>query len=305
MSIALSFRGVVKRYGRRTALDGLSVDIPAGCVCGLVGANGAGKTTALAVAAGLTRIQAGAISLFGEGAFDSSRHAGRITLLPQDAELPPVSRPSELLTFYGEVQGLSRPAARAESDRLLEAVHLADRSGSPVRSLSHGMRKRLMMAQCFIGSPELVLLDEPLSGLDPVEASRARRLITTLRGRQTVVVSSHNLAEIERMCDHVIFMDHGQCVRDGSLADITRRAQCLVFTLDRTPPLDELRACASSLDFEWDDKEHRMTCRFDSTRTAESVNAEVLPPLISRGVGIRAIESGERLESEYLKHAGE
>ncbi len=304
MSAALSYREVVKRYGRRTALDGLSVDIPAGCVCGLVGANGAGKTTALAVAAGLTRIQSGAISLFGEGAFDSTRHSGRVTLLPQDAELPPESRPAELLSFYGEVQGLTRPAAHAESVRLLEAVHLTDRARSPVRSLSHGMRKRLMMAQCFIGSPELVLLDEPLSGLDPVEAARARRLIATLRGRQTVVISSHNLAEIERMCDQVIFMDRGQCVRSGTLADITRRAQSLVFVLDRAPPLDDLRGRCAALDFEWDEKELRMACRFDSARTAESVNAEVLPLLLSGGIGVRAIESGERLESEYLRHAG-
>ena len=304
MSAALAYRDVVKCYGRRRALDGLTVEIPAGCVCGLVGANGAGKTTALAVAAGLGRIHSGSVSILGGGVFDPSIHSGRVSLLPQDAELPREARPAELLTFYGEAQGLPRADARAEARRLMEAVHLTDRDRSPMRSLSHGMRKRVMMAQCFIGSPDVVLLDEPLSGLDPIEAARARRLIETLRGRQTVIVSSHNLSEIERMCDHVIFMDRGRCVRSGSLADITRRAQCLVYALDRPPPWEPLRARCPGLEWEWSETDLRLACRFESGRAIEEVNAGVLSLLIGEGVGIRAVEPGEKLEAEYLRHAG-
>ncbi|MBP7275075.1 MAG: ABC transporter ATP-binding protein [Kiritimatiellae bacterium] len=304
MTSALAYRDVVKRYGRRRALDGLTVDVPAGCVCGLVGANGAGKTTALAVAAGLGRIHSGSVSIFGGGGFDPARHSGRVTLLPQDAELPREARPAELLTFYGETQGLTRSDARAEARRLMEAVHLTDRDRSPMRVLSHGMRKRVMIAQCFIGSPDLVLLDEPLSGLDPIEAARARRLMDLLRGRQTVIVSSHNLSEIERMCDHVVFMDHGRCVRSGSLDEITRRAQCLIYALDRPPPLDRLQAQCPDMAFEWSASDLRLTCRFESGWAIERVNAAVLPLLIGENIGLRSVEPGERLESEYLRHAG-
>lgn len=304
MSAALEYRGVVKCYGRRRALDGLEVSIPAGCVCGLVGANGAGKTTALAVAAGLARIETGEVRLWGEGPFDPARHSGRLALLPQDAELPRDARPLGLLMFYGELQGLSRARARAQAQDLLAQVHLEDRSASPIRALSHGMRKRLMIAQCFMGDPELVLLDEPLSGLDPKEALRARDLIVRLVGRRTVVISSHNLPEIERMCGYVVFMDRGKRLRSGSLEEVTRRAERLVWILSAAPPMETLRARAADVEFSWEEKTGRLEGRFAAGCAPDAVNARILPALLDAGVGIRAIERGARLEEEYLRQTG-
>lgn len=300
MSAALEFRGVVKCYGRRRALDGLDFAVPAGGMCGLVGANGAGKTTALAVAAGLARVDAGEVRVLGGGPFDPAQSPGRLALLPQDAELPREARPGELLAFYGRTQGMSAAAARAEADRLLESVHLADRARSPVRALSHGMRKRLMIAQCFLGDPELILLDEPLSGLDPREARRARNLIAGLRGSRTVIISSHDLHELERQCDHVVFMDRGRCVRAGALDEVTRRAEQLVFRLAGAPPEDVLRARVPETDFEWNASAGRLVCRFARGRPPWEINAAVLPLLLEAGVGILGIEPGERLETEYL-----
>ena len=301
---ALEFHNVVKEYGRRRALDGLHLTIPAGVVCGLVGANGAGKTTSLSVAAGLARIRSGTVSVLGAGPYDPARHAGRLALLPQDAQLPREARPVELLTFYGEAQGLSRADARADATRLLEAVHLADRARSPVRTLSHGMNKRLMIAQCFIGSPCLVLLDEPTSGLDPREAARVRDWIVQWRGERTVIISSHNLHEIENMCDYVAFLEQGRCVRAGTLDSVTRREELVIYHLASAPPLDALRTQTSGTDFTWCPESRTLECRCAPGRGAVDINRMILPVLLGTNTGIVSVELGARLETEYLKQSG-
>ena len=104
---------------------------------------------------------------------------------------------------------------------MLEAVNLADRAKASIRSLSHGMRKRLMAAQCFLGEPDLILLDEPMNGLDPEEAVRFRNLILSRREGCTVVVSSHNLADLEKFCTHVTFVRDGKVVKTAVLKDLT------------------------------------------------------------------------------------
>ena len=127
-----------------------------------------------------------------QGAFNAAKHGGRVSILPQDSELPLEARTRELLVRYARLQGLSRTAAKKSADSLVAAFNLEAHADKRIRSLSHGMRKRVMVAQAFIGEPEIVLLDEPLSGLDPVEASRMRDFIRARRGRQTMVISSHN-----------------------------------------------------------------------------------------------------------------
>ena len=199
---------------------------------------------------------------------------------------------------------LSRADARADAARLLEAVHLSDRARSPVRTLSHGMCKRLMIAQCFIGHPELVLLDEPTSGLDPREAARVRDWIVQWRGQRTVIISSHNLHEIENMCDYVAFIEQGRCVRSGTLESVTRRAEQLVYHLLAAPPLDALRTQAPEADFVWHPESHTLECRYPAGRAAAEMNGELLPVLLAAKAGIVSVELGERLETEYLKQSG-
>ena len=193
MTAALELSSVVKFYGRRQALAGLDLHVPAGSIFGLVGSNGAGKTTAMAVTVGLLHSSSGSISLLGEGPFDPSKHSGRVSLLPQDSRLPLHSRVEELLTFYGQLQGLSEGPLKESIDNVLDWTHLQDRRRSQVRTLSHGMMRRLTIAQAFLGHPELVLLDEPMSGLDPRESSRIRHILHRRRRMQTIIISSHNL----------------------------------------------------------------------------------------------------------------
>ena len=304
MSSALQFDGVVKCYGRLRALDGLDLDVPRGSIFGLVGSNGAGKTTAMAIALGLLRPGNGKIDLLGDGPFSPERHAGRVALLPQDSQFPPHARLEELLRYYGRLQGLPVASLAPNISELLDWVHLQDRRRSTVRTLSHGMKRRLSIAQAFLGKPELVLLDEPLNGLDPKEAARVRDLIRERRGHQTIVISSHQLTDIEVLCDHVAFVEKGKRVRQDTLDKIVRRSHCVTYHIGSgTLPLTRL---ATELpDVTWEQHGNRVVASFPSSFTAEALNTAALRILLEAEVGILEIRRGSDLESEYLRLAAE
>ena len=305
MNTSLTFQGVVKKYRRIRALDGLDLSVPAGSIFGLVGSNGAGKTTAMAVAVGLLHTSGGTVDLLGAGPFQPRRHAGRVSVLPQDSRLPPHARVDELLRFYGGLQGLHGAELERAIDELLEWVHLLDRRRSAVKTLSHGMTRRLTIAQAFLGVPELVLLDEPLNGLDPREAARVRDMIRARRGRQTIVISSHNLTDIEALCDHVAFIEHGRLVRQDTLDVIMRRSHRVTFVLTPSAlPLDRLQAALP--DVVWETAEGTLTATFPATLTAAELNARALPILLEASVPVLEIHRGSDLESEYFQaSAGE
>lgn len=220
-AVALRTENLVKCYGWRKVLDGFTLSVPSGSVLGLVGDNGAGKTTWMMTVAGLLRPDSGTMDILGQGPFEASVHSGRVSILPQDSELPLESTPSGLLYRFARLQGMSADDARRSAAEVLKAVNLADRAKSSIRSLSHGMRTRVRVAQCFIGNPELVLLDEPVNGLDPHEANRLRRFIRSNAGRRTIVISSHNLHDVEQLCTHVAFVEKGRITRMDTLEAIT------------------------------------------------------------------------------------
>lgn len=300
MSAAVVLQGVRKRYGRIQALAGLDLEVPRGSIFGLVGSNGAGKTTAMAVVTGLLAADGGGINLLGAGPFRPEKHSGRVALLPQDSRFPPHARVEQLLRFYGRVQGVPAESLERTITELLDWVHLQDRRRSAVRTLSHGMNRRLAIAQAFLGDPELVLLDEPLNGLDPREAARVRELIRGRRGRQTVVISSHNLADIEVLCDRVAFIEKGQRVRQDTVEEITRRRQRITYRFNAGKwPVENLATVLP--DVQWEQAAGAMTATFPENYTAEQLNARVLPVLLEARIGITEIECGSDLESEYLR----
>ena len=301
IGFAIVTRNLVKRRGRQRALDGLSLSVPRGAVMGMVGANGAGKTTWMMTVAGFLRPDAGEIDLLGGGPFDATRHGGRVAILPQDSELPGEDTPEGALYRFGRLQGLTAAAARRSVRETLEAVNLTERARSRMRTLSHGMRKRVMVAQCFVGRPEVVLLDEPLNGLDPMEADRLRRLILSQRGRQTIVISSHNLEDIERLCTHVAFIDKGRVTRMDSIASITHATDRIVFTLTREPgDMAALSAAVPGTSFEWRAAERVLVCTFDGeTGDVASVNSKLLPALLVQ-TDVLAVASGLSLEEAFL-----
>jgi len=168
--------------------------------------------------------------------------------------------------------------------------------------LSHGMARRMAVAQAFLGSPELVLLDEPLNGLDPREAARARDMIRGRHGRQTIVISSHNLADIEAVCDTVAFIEKGRRVRQDTLDTITRRGHQITYRVlrDSAVPLDTLHSFFSDIEFNWRPDTAELRASFPGTHAPEEVNRRVLEALLAANVGILEVRRGSDLETEYL-----
>lgn len=302
MKYDLQFKDVVKRYGRFRALDGLSLQVPRGAVFGLVGSNGAGKTTALAAAAGLLRVQAGTIGVLGDGPFDSRSRPGVLSLLPQDALFPGHARVRELLSFYGALQGLAPMQLPLLVAEALERVNLADRADAKTRTLSHGMRRRLAIAQAFLGTPQLVLLDEPLNGLDPREVANFRDLIRMQKGNVTIVISSHLLTEIEAVCDHVGIIENGRAVRQDPLHELVGTYESVSYTLGTGDvPIRSIEKCLLNARAEWDAARRVLTVQFGArSYTTAQVNAGVIPVLLASEIEILEIRRGSDLEQAYL-----
>jgi len=297
MNEALVTRGLVKRYGRHAALDGFSLSVLRGSVTGLVGRNGAGKTTWMMTVAGFVRPNSGEVNLLGRGAFDAAVHSGRFAILPQDSDLPNEGRVRSLLIGYGRLQGLSGKGACESADRLIAAFNLSDKANSSVRTLSHGMRKRVAVAQTFLGEPELVMLDEPLSGLDPVEADRLRTFILARRGKTTIVVSSHQLDDIERLCTHVAFVADGKVERMETLRALTSDTGRIAYAL-RAKPGELADIAAACPGVRLTDEADGIVAEFSSGLSVEAVNAALLPRLLE--FGVLSVQPGRSLADAYL-----
>lgn len=295
---ALRLAGLRKRYGRTVALDGLTLDVPRGALFGLVGPNGAGKTTTFGIVSGTVKPDAGRIDVLGEGPFDPAKHAGRVTVLPQDCELNPHSSARQLLTFYARLQGMTAKQAARDAERVLELVRLRDRAHARVGQLSHGMRRRLAVAQALLGTPELVLLDEPTGGLDPHLVVEMRDILREQRGTRTLIVSSHILADLEATCDHVAFLDAGRCVRSGAVEDITRRDRLVRIRLRMPIVFDDLRQALGGRTARVE--QDVLLVEPGDDEDAAAVNTAVLPALIASGARVLEVRVGESLEAAYM-----
>ena len=217
--------GLTKRYGDRVAVDDLTLSVPDGAICGLLGPNGAGKTTAIRMLLGLAAPSGGSARLLGVAPGDRGFAAVMRTVGAM------VEGPALYLNTSARANLAIRAAALGISPRdpqlgeILRFVGLADRARGRVRGFSLGMRQRLGLGLALLGSPRLVVLDEPTNGLDPAGIVEIRELIRTLPERgTTVLVSSHLLAEIQLMCDRVAIIDHGRLVADGPLDDVLAAA---------------------------------------------------------------------------------
>ncbi len=301
---ALSLSGVGKRYGRIAALNGMDLQVPRGSIFGLVGRNGAGKTTTFAIACGYLRADKGTVNLLGEGRFDPRKHRGRVTALPQDAALGRDFTLVDQLRFLGRLQGIGRKEIHGEVERILNLVDLTSRAGTRTKTLSHGMLRRLGIGQAFLGNPELVLLDEPTNGLDPRQAHDIRGFIASQRGTRTIVVSSHNLHEIETVCDHVALMDGGRVVVSGPIADVTGRNDEILITLAEGPlPLAAVEQALAGDTVTWDEKARVLRIRYTPRegRQGEEVIGTALRALLEAGARIAEVGRGQSLERTYLE----
>ena len=216
MSHLIECKKLTKRFSSNMALNGLDFTLEKGAPIALVGPNGAGKTTLFSILCGYIAPTSGSVEMLGT-APGSKGLFGKISALPQDAQLDPRFAISHQLKFYAELQGIPAKQAGKEAERVLDLMGLIDVLDSKPGALSHGMRKRVAIAQSLMGSPELVLLDEPTAGLDPLNARNVRRMVSELSSDTTFIISSHNLHELEKLCETVLYLEKGVLKQQSSV----------------------------------------------------------------------------------------
>ena len=214
----LELDDVSRSFGGVEAVKGLSLTLGEGQVLGFLGTNGAGKTTTIKMLLGLLRPTGGTVKVFGEDpAVAATRR--RIGYMPETAYYYPYLNARELLMFYGGMCGMDKAAIRRRTDELLEAVDLIDAAKRPLKTYSKGMLQRAGIAQALLADPDLLVLDEPFTGLDPLARIHFRELLKRLRAAgKTIFFSSHELGETELLCDRVAIMKKGRCFYDGPVS---------------------------------------------------------------------------------------
>jgi ABC-2 type transport system ATP-binding protein len=224
MSTALSVRGIVKKFGNHVAVDGISFEVPKGVVYGILGPNGAGKSTTLRMINDIIAPDAGEITILGsmKPGGDAARQIG---YLPEERGLYPKMRVIDMITFMGELRGLSASEAKKRAGNWLDRLGLSQWAKNKVQDLSKGMQQKVQFATALIHEPALVILDEPWSGLDPINAEVLADVVEEIRtSGRTVLFSTHGMEQAEKVCDGVCIIARGKKVLDGKLKDIKRAA---------------------------------------------------------------------------------
>jgi len=220
----ITVRGLTRRFGPVTAVEGLDFELQKGEVVGFLGPNGAGKSTTMRILAGYLPASEGAAVVAG---FDVLRQSlevrRRIGYLPESVPLYGELRVEEMLEFQGRLHSMSRSDRRARIPEVLERAGIADRSRAVIGRLSRGQRQRVGIAVALLPNPEVLILDEPTSGLDPLQRLEVRKLLTELAQEHTVLLSSHILPEIEAVCPRVIILSRGRIAADGSKDELLQR----------------------------------------------------------------------------------
>src|SRR3712207_4688713 len=236
--------GLRKRYGRRTAVDDVSFAVGRGEVLGLLGPNGAGKTSVIKMLLGLVRPDAGEVLLLGRPGTDPAARA-RVGYLPELFRYQPWLSPAEVLRLHVRLAGADVSAA--DQHDCLSLVGLAQRAGDRVGGFSKGMQQRLGLAVALVAGPELVVLDEPTSALDPVGRVDVRDIVLELKGRGVaVLLNSHLIGEVERVCDRVVILDRGRVAASGTLAELLGQ-RTLRLHLTGLSPAAEARLAATGV----------------------------------------------------------
>jgi ABC-2 type transport system ATP-binding protein len=227
----LRTRGLTKRYAEVTAIDGLDLDLPAGRV-GLVGANGAGKTTLFRMMLGLSHPSEGTLEVCGvDVAADPISVRSQLGYMPEHDCLPLDQTAADVVSTFAELSGLPAHAARQRASDVLDLVGLDEARFRPVGGFSTGMRQRTKLAQAIVADPELVLLDEPTAGLDPMGREEMLGLVARLGGMGiSVLLATHLLDDVQQVCDHVVMLDGGRLVVAGATGSLLERTGLL--TLD-------------------------------------------------------------------------
>lgn len=295
---AISIRGLSKVYqGGKQALFDVDLDVPRGQILGLLGPNGAGKSTTINILSGMVNKTAGTIDIWG---FDIDRHArnakASIGIVPQEILFDPFFTPREALEIQAGLYGV--PANRRRTEELLRAVHLFDKADAYARSLSGGMKRRLLVAKAMVHSPPVLILDEPTAGVDVELRQQLWEYVRELnKGGVTVVLTTHYLEEAEELCDRIAIINNGRVIANEPTRDLVNKAQEKVVevTVDR-----DLDAAPEAICF--DKVELKAGRTLVITYSKDKVNAgEVLAAVSREGLGIVDVSTREAdLEDVFL-----
>ncbi len=311
---AIDVRGVEKRFGSVRALAGLDLRVERGSVYGVIGPNGAGKTTLLGVLAGFLGVDAGEVAVLGALLpRDRKRLLGRIGVLPQGAALPPHETVGRYLRDCARLLAMRAHDARAAAHDALEKTGMETAEATRIGTLSHGLARRVALAQAFLGEPELVLLDEPTDSLDPKSAALVRRRIGALRGKATILISSHNLAELETLCDCAAILREGRVVQEGTMSVLTAAHAEVSFVIaagwdeagESGGRADAARRAMTQqkhvIAVDWRPGERSFVVGFDPQQApAETMIPALLRLLLDAGAPVVEVRRGRGLEAAVL-----
>jgi ABC-2 type transport system ATP-binding protein len=295
---AVTTTALTRRFGPVTALDRLTVDLPASGVIGLVGPNGSGKSTLIRILLGLIRPTDGSAAVLGLTSHAPHAYAARVgALIESPAFVPGLSARANLVSL-----ARLRRVPLDRVDAVIAQVGLAGRDREPVRRFSLGMKQRLGIAMALLSDPELLILDEPTNGLDPAGIVEIRGLLRDLgRNGRTVIVSSHQLSEIEAVCDHLVVIRFGELVFAGPMAEIMQRTRAHI---DISPELEadteRLRAALATAGWQVTTIEGGLRVAADASRAADLNRAAT-----ANGVTLRSlVVAQDSLEEIFLEMTG-
>lgn len=303
MAAIIECRNLSRTFGSIRALDDLSFTILARASVGLVGPNGAGKTTLFAMLCGFLHPGKGSIAVLGHNP-DSARVKGRIGILPQDIPFMRGVSVQAQLTLFARLQGYNKTTAGQEVDRIIQLVNISNLVKQFPETLSHGQRKKITLAQALIGKPELILLDEPTAGLDPVAANDVRSIIQKLRHEHSLIISSHNLDEIKNVCDEIIIIDKGKLVRHSRIDDLIERNNVLSILLDQAagePLLQSIKVLPSVIKIVTDDNNPNRLSVLFQTNQPDQIQFKIFGLLQQAGVGIIEFNRGSAFTDRVVE----
>jgi ABC-2 type transport system ATP-binding protein len=235
----IQVRGLTRRFGDTTVVDDVSFDVQPGLLTGFVGGNGAGKTTTMRMMMGLLGLHGGEV-LWGDRPITDA-DLRRIGYMPEERGLYPHMRVLDCLVYLGTLKGLSRAEARRRAEHYLERLELADQQRVKIGSLSRGMTQKVQVIAAVLHAPDLLIIDEPFANLDPVNAQLVRDIILELRDQgKAVIMTSHQLALVEALCDRIALIHHGRVVLEGSVSQVRRQFATNILRLKGTGTLPDL-----------------------------------------------------------------
>ena len=305
--MSLEVRNLARRFPGGRGLEDVSLGVPAGSITAFIGANGAGKSTTFRCVLGLTRPDAGEVRLFGRPANAATRR--RVGFLAEDRGLAATDRARDVIAFNARLKGLERRAAFDAADRLLERVGLGGRGRERIEALSKGNAQRVQLLCALAHAPDLLILDEPMSGLDPVTQSDMISLLAEIRAAGgAILLSTHSMAVAESLCDRVVMLSHGRTVFEGSIAEAAGRAShgAVVVTTDAAALADAALAVGGSLHpMAGEASGAETACRWRVALPAHVTHPALLRALAERGAPVLAFTPIKSdLEAAFWDRAG-